>query len=72
MKDFLYLKKDQSEINWPSKENNKHNNSRSNFHNTFSDKNVAVKNRNVENPQFKVTRKTQFSTGKKKFIVVGS
>ena len=50
---------------------NKHDNSRSNFDNTYFDKNLTVKNKSVETPQFKVTRKTPFNTNKKKVIVEG-
>ena len=49
---------------------NKHNNSRPNFDNTYFDKNLTIKNKSVETPQFKATRKTPFDTDKKKVIVV--
>ena len=44
----------------------------SKINNTYSDKNIIVKNKNVEYPQFKVTRKTSLNTNKKKVIVVGN
>ena len=47
---------------------NKHDNSRSNFDNTYFDKNLTVKNKSVETPKFKVTKKTPFNTNKKKVI----
>ena len=50
---------------------NKHDNSRSNFDNTWLDKNLAVKNKIKETPQFKVTRKTPSNTIKKKVTVIG-
>ena len=68
---LLDLQKDQSKINCFNKLHNKHDNSRSNFHNTYLDENLTLKNKSVENPQFKVTRKTPFNTNKKKIIVVG-
>ena len=55
---LLDLQKDQSKINCSNKVHNKHNNIRSNFDNTYFHKNLTVKNKNVEIPQFKVTRKT--------------
>ena len=50
---------------------NKHDNSRYNFANTCLDKNLTVKNKSMETPQFKVTSKTLSNTIKKKVIVVG-
>ena len=44
----------------------------SKINNTYFDKNIIVKNKNVEYPQFKVTRKTLLNTNKKKVIVVGN
>ena len=61
---FLDLQKDQLKINCS-------NSSRLNFHNEYFNKNVTLKNKNVETPEFKITRKTTFSTNKKKVIVVG-
>ena len=63
---LLDLQKDQSKTNCYNKVHNKHDNSRSNFDNTYFD------NKNVETPQFKVTRKTPFDTNKNKVIVVGA
>ena len=68
---LLDLQKDQSKINCSNKVHNKHDNSRSNFDNTCLDKNLTVKNKSMETPQFKVTRKTPSNTIKKKVIVVG-
>ena len=51
---------------------NKHDNSRSNFDNKYSDRNLTVKNKRVETPQFKLTRKTLSNTSKKKVIVAGN
>ena len=67
----LDLQKDQSKINCSNKVHNKHDNSRSNFDNTCLDKNLTVKNKSMETPQFKVTRKTPSNTIKKKVFVVG-
>ena len=64
------MRKDQPKTNCSNKVLNKHNNSRSNFENTYFDKNLTVKNKSVKTPQFKVTRKTPFNTNKKKVIVV--
>ena len=50
---------------------NKRDNSRSNFDNTCLDKNLTVKNKSMETPQFKVTRETPSNTIKKKVVVVG-
>ena len=44
----------------------------SKINNTYFDKYLTVKNKSVETPQFKVTRKTPFNTNKKKVIVVGN
>ena len=63
--------KDQSKINCSNQVHNKHDNSRSNFDNTNFDKNLTVKNKSLETPHFKVTRKTTCNTNKKKVIVVG-
>ena len=63
------MRKDQPKTNCSNKVLNKHNNSRSNFENTYFDKNLTVKNKSVKTPQFKVTRKTPFNTNKKKVIV---
>ena len=71
VKKLLDLQKDQSKTNCSNKVHNKHDNSRSNFDNTYFDENLTVKNKNVETPQFKVTRKTPFDTNKNKVIVVG-
>ena len=68
---FLDLQKDQLKINCSNKLRKKHDNSRLNFDNVYFDKNLTVKNKNVETPQFKVTRKTTFNTNKKKVIAVG-
>ena len=68
---LLDLQKDQSKINCSNKVHNKHDNSRSTFDNTWLDKNLTVKNKSMEIPQFKVTRKTPSNTIKKKVIVVG-
>ena len=69
---LLDLQKDQSKINCSNKVHNKHDNSRSNFDDTYFDKNLTVKHKGVEIPPFKVTRKTSFNTNKKKVIVVGN
>ena len=68
---LLKIKKDQSKISCFNKLHNKHDNSRSNFDNIYFDENLTLKNKSVETPQFKVTRKTPFNTNKKKIIVVG-
>ena len=68
---LLDLQKDQSKMNCSNKMHNKHDNSRSNFDNTYFDKNLTVEDKSVETPQFKVTTKTQFNTNKKKVIMVG-
>ena len=65
---ILDLQKDQSKINCSNKVHNKHDNTRSNFDNTYFDQNLTVKNKSVETPQFKVT---PFNTNKKKVIVAG-
>ena len=44
----------------------------SKINNTYFDKNIIVKNKSVEYPQSKVTRKTPLNTNKKKVIVVGN
>ena len=67
---LLDLEKYQSNINCSNKVHNKHDNIRSNFDNTHFDKNLTVKNKSVEIPQFKATRKIPFNTNKKKVIVV--
>ena len=59
--------KDQSKIYCSNQVHNKHDNNRSNFDN----KNLTVKNKSLETPHFKLTRKTTFNTNKKKVIVVG-
>ena len=64
------MRKDQPKINCPNKVLNKHNNSRSNFENTYFDKNLTVNNKSVKTPQSKVTRKTPFNRNKKIVIVV--
>ena len=51
---------------------NKHDNSRLNFDNKYADKNLTVKNKSVETPQFKLTRKTLSNTSNNKVIVVGN
>ena len=56
---LLDLQKDQPKINWSNKVQNKHDNSLSNFDNTCFDKNLTIKNKSVETPQFKVTRKSR-------------
>ena len=72
VKNLLDLQpKDQSKINCSNQVHNKHDNSRSNFDNTNNDKNLTVKNKKLETPHFKVTRKTTCNTNKKKVIVVG-
>ena len=63
--------KDQSKINCSNQVYNKHDNNRSNFDNTNFDKNLTVKNKSLETPNFKVTRITTFNTNKKKVTVVG-
>ena len=68
---LLDLQRDQSKINCSNKMHNKHGNSRSNFDNTYFDKNLTFKNKGVETPHFKVTTKTPFNTNKKKAIMVG-
>ena len=65
---LLDLQKGQSKIICFNKVHNKHDNSRSNFDNTYFDKNLTVKNKSVKTPQFKVTRKDPFNTNKKKVI----
>ena len=66
----LDLRKEQSKINCSNKVHSKHANSRTNFNNTRLDKNLTVKNKNMETLQFKVTRKTPSNAIKKKVIVV--
>ena len=68
---LLDLPKDQSKINCSNKMHNKHDNSLSNFDNTYLDKNLTVKKKSMETPKFKVTRKIPSNTIKKKVIVVG-
>ena len=63
--------KDQSKINRSNQVQNKHDNSRSNFDNTNFDKNLTVKNKSLETPHSKVTRKTTFNRNNTKVIVVG-
>ena len=54
---LLDLQKDQSKNNSSNKVHNKHYNSRSNFDNTYFDKNLTVKNKSVETPFNKIRRK---------------
>ena len=68
---LLDLQKDQSKINCFNNVLNKHDNSRSSFDNTCLDKNLTVKNKIMETPQLKVTRKIPSNTIKKKVFVVG-
>ena len=63
---LLDLQKDQSRINCFNKVHNKHDNSLPNFDNTYLDKNVTVKNKSIETPQFKVKKKTPSNTIRKK------
>ena len=44
----LDLQKDQSKVNSSNKLRNKYDNNRSNFDNTYFDKNVAIQNNSVE------------------------
>ena len=44
----LDLQKDQSKVNSSNKVRNKHDNNRSNFDNTYFDKNVTIQNNSVE------------------------
>ena len=69
---LLDLQKDQSKINCSHKVHNKLDNSRSNFDNTCLDKNLTVKNKSMETPQFKVTTKTPYNTTKKNAFVAGN
>ena len=63
--------KDQLKSNCSNQVHNKYDNNRSNFDNTNFDKNLTVKNKSLEIPHFKATRKTTFNTNMKKVIVVG-
>ena len=64
----LDLQKDQSKINCSNKVHNKHDNSRSNFDKTYLNKNLTIKNKSMETPRFKVTRKTPSKTIKKSLL----
>ena len=63
---LLDLQKDQSKTNCSNKVHNKHDNGLPNFDNTCLDKNLTVKNKTMETPQFKVKSKTPSYTIKKK------
>ena len=65
---LLDLQKDQSKINCCNKVHNKRDNSRSNFDNTCLHKNLTVKNKSMETPQFKVTRKPRPTQLRRKLL----